>query len=191
MSLRIQVTQPSDPSYRIIPLTQGQITLVDATDYEWLNQWKWCALWMENVRGFYAVRSGPRDANYKQERFAMARVIMDAQKGVVVDHEDHDTLNNRRYNLRVATYSQNGFNRRKHVPGSSGGFKGVSWNKLERKWRAHITINWKRTTLGQFRTKEEAIDAYKKAAIAAHGEFLYLKEDPGLLSSMQAETVLD
>lgn len=32
---------PLQPDYRTIPLTQGQVTIVDAADYKWLNQWKW------------------------------------------------------------------------------------------------------------------------------------------------------
>ena len=35
------MTTPSEPLYREIPLTQGQVALVDAADYEWLMQWEW------------------------------------------------------------------------------------------------------------------------------------------------------
>lgn len=41
---RPQITQPADPSYRIIALTQGQVTLVDTEDYDRLMQWHWLRL---------------------------------------------------------------------------------------------------------------------------------------------------
>ena len=43
--------------YRIIPLTQGQVALVDAADYDWIMEWKWCAHWDSSGGRFYAVRS--------------------------------------------------------------------------------------------------------------------------------------
>ena len=51
---RHAVTQPLDQSYRLIPLTQGQNAIVDVEDFEWLDQWNWCAQW--TGRHFYAVR---------------------------------------------------------------------------------------------------------------------------------------
>ncbi len=54
---RPQITQPADPSYRIIALTQGQVTTVDTGDYDWLMQWHWYAWWNKNGRCFYAVRT--------------------------------------------------------------------------------------------------------------------------------------
>ena len=29
--------------FKLIPLTQGKFAIVDADDYEWLSQYKWCA----------------------------------------------------------------------------------------------------------------------------------------------------
>ncbi len=48
--------QPTDPSYRLIYLTQGQVTLVDTEDYEWISQWKWRAKRNPRSGNFYAVR---------------------------------------------------------------------------------------------------------------------------------------
>ena len=37
-----------------ILLTQNQVALVDDQDYDWLNQWKWCAI--QGRYTFYAMR---------------------------------------------------------------------------------------------------------------------------------------
>jgi hypothetical protein len=39
------VMETPNQEYRLIPLTQGQFAKVDAADFEWLNQWKWCSNW--------------------------------------------------------------------------------------------------------------------------------------------------
>jgi len=54
-----------------------------------------------------------------------------------IDHEDHDGLNNRIGNLRLATPPQNQGNQRpKTFGGTSSPFRGVSWHSMEKKWGA-------------------------------------------------------
>ena len=45
--------------YKLIPLTQGKFAIVDAENYEWLNQWKWHI--KKGSKTFYAVRMNKRD----------------------------------------------------------------------------------------------------------------------------------
>ena len=52
------------------------------------------------------------------------KFIMNAPKGMCVDHINHDGLDNRRENLRICTYSQNSQNKRLRVDSRSG-YKGV------------------------------------------------------------------
>jgi len=179
MSLRLQAIQPSDPSYRIISLTKGQFTAVDADIYEELNQHKWCACWMPSSQSFYVARASPRDPiTRKQTLITMSRVIMNAPKGMLVDHWDHATLNNRRYNLRLVTYSQNGMNRR-ILKGNSSGFKGVTWHQGEKKYRVQIKVEGKAIALGNFRADQlfDATEAYRLASIKYHGEFGFVQPE--------------
>jgi hypothetical protein len=87
-----------------------------------------------------------------------------------IDHIDGNRSNNSFSNLREATISQNHFNIGKTASNKTG-FKGVSWFKRTRKWRARITVSRKGRTIGYFDTKEEAHEAYKAAAAEYHGEF--------------------
>ena len=87
-----------------------------------------------------------------------------------VDHIDRDSLNNNPENLRLATHAQNAMNRRATCINSSGK-KGVGWNKICNKWEARITVGRRKKFLGNFDSIEDAVAAYKKAAIELHGEF--------------------
>jgi hypothetical protein len=61
---------------------------------------------------------------------ALARLIIKARKGQVVDHKNRDPLDNRRENLRAVSYRQNMLNR---VLRNSSGFMGVSIINHKRK----------------------------------------------------------
>lgn len=87
----------------------------------------------------------------------------------IIDHIDHDQLNNRIENLRAATASQNrgnSFMRRS----STSGIKGVSISPYGR-FRAMICRGGRSVHLGSFATKDEAIRAYEAAASGVYGEF--------------------
>jgi hypothetical protein len=88
----------------------------------------------------------------------------------VIDHINGDKADNRWANLRPATISQNTWNSNKSSKNSSG-YKGVSFSKSKKKWTARISKNYHLHILGYFDTKEEAIEAHKKAAIELHGDF--------------------
>lgn len=94
-------------------------------------------------------------------------------KNMLVEHKDRDRTNNKLNNLRLASYSENGYNLLYH---NQHGYKGVTYDPLRKKcWRAQIRINGIKTNLGRFLTKEEAATAYAEAAKKYHGEFLCLK----------------
>lgn len=72
--------------------------------------------------------------------------------------------------LRAATHAENCWNK-SALKRNTSGLKGVSFNKLRRKWEARIMVNREVIFLGNHITKEAAGAAYNKAAIRYHGEF--------------------
>lgn len=87
-----------------------------------------------------------------------------------IDHRNGARDDNRLSNLRLATNSQNGANKRRYANNRSGA-KGVYWRGQRGKWTADIQVNGNRKNLGLFTTKEAAAEAYRQAAEAVFGEF--------------------
>jgi hypothetical protein len=152
---------------KAIPLTKGFATVVDDEDYDRLIKYRWFAC-MNHTGHPYACRG-----NRKQRRLVwMHRVILgiDGDKKAQPDHINHDTLDNRRSNLRICTKSQNQSNRRRRKDNSTG-VHGTTFDKESGKFRARIKVNGKSIHLGRFETKEQAFVAYREAALRLHGEF--------------------
>ncbi len=76
--------------------------------------------------------------------------------GLEVDHENGNKLDCRKGNLRLATRKQNMENLSGPYKNTTSGIRGVSWDKKSRKWRAHVTINYKTEHLGNFDDIEDA-----------------------------------
>ena len=82
----------------------------------------------------------------RRERYLVHRVLWSLYHGedlgnAEIDHIDGDKTNNSIYNLRLATPSQNQYNRKQ---------KGFYWHKNDKKWRACINIDGVRTVIGSY-----------------------------------------
>ena len=97
--------------------------------------------------------------------------------GMQIDHLCHCKACVNPAHLRLATPSENQFNRPLNK-NSSSGYKGVSWHKCTQRWRAHIGIHGRQISLGYYPTAEAAHAAYCEAAKRLHGEFANFGTNP-------------
>lgn len=149
-----------------LPLTKGMVAIVDAEDFEWLNQYKWHVTFHSNKP--YARTSKWDSQEKKSTGFPMHRMILSLTDGRKCDHIDGNTLNNTRKNLRICTAKQNQQNRLP-VRGSTSKYLGVSWDKEKKGWAAVI----KGKRLGRFKSEEDAAIVYDVAAQFIYGEFAH------------------
>ena len=153
-------------------MAQPRYAIVDPADYDRLKKYEWST--KKGDKSFYARRHIPGGRGKKERLVYIHQEITKVPKGMVVDHVNHDGMDNRRANLRAATRAQNMHNRRKRAKCGSSRYKGVSWRKGTRKWAARIGIDSKSIYLGSFEHEIEAARAYDEAAKIHHGEFACL-----------------
>lgn len=151
---------------REITLANGQIALVDDVDYKRLRKFRWHASPQKHTT--YAVFCLPTRGG--KRTIYMQNFLLRPAPGYVVDHVNHDGLDCRRSNLRIATEAQNGFNRRS--AGNRTGFRGVI--KRGSKFWAAVAAYGQRYRAGPFDDAVGAANAYDALARKVHGEFAVL-----------------
>ncbi len=151
---------------KIIQLSKGATTVVDDSDFESLSDFKWHLT--NTGRAGRIARTNGKKHNGKKHTVLMHRQILNAGPGEQVDHKNMNPLDNRRDNLRLCSFNENQWNRRKYSNNSTGA-KGVA--SRGNRFRARIQVYGKSIFLGSFVSLELAQEAYAKAASKYHGEF--------------------
>lgn len=148
--------------FRKIELTKGFEAIVDTHLYENLNKYNWYAM---STRGYtYAVRDDRSSG--KKVHVRMHREIIKAPKNKVVDHINHNTLDNRIENLRICTAQQN------HWNGKPREFRGIYWDLARQKFSCIFRKpDGSRIHLGRFNEPEVAELMYFMAIIFYWGDF--------------------
>ena len=153
-----------------IPLTQGQYAIVDDEDYEWLSQWKWHAYWNRHTRSYYAVRNS-RHGRHRYKIY-MSRQIMGLtyKDGKIIDHRNHNTIDNRMANLRVVSQQENVWNIGKPK-------KGYQKRRDKESYCARIIVNKRYIGLGEYPSAKQAHNVYAEAKAKYHGVVIGKSEE--------------
>jgi hypothetical protein len=109
------------------------------------------------------VRHNNKYVVLKMHRLLCSHFIHSLLPTDCVDHINGNRGDNTLSNLRLATHSQNSYNKKS--------VRGYYWRKDRSKWRAQIYVNKKRIYLGYFKTEKEARMAYVKAVLKYHEGF--------------------
>lgn len=161
----------AEPGQVFLKLKHGTLILVSECDYDRLMQWSWRE---HQARSHLYARRDYRAGGKKKCRYLHQEVV-GAAAGVVVDHQNGNTFDCTRNNLRITGYSGNAHNAPYVTSNRSGeGFRGVrEAHPGSGRFRADIKFQGEALYLGTFDTAEEAADAYDEKAIQLYGEFAW------------------
>lgn len=160
---------------REIPLRgkygNGKFAIIDDEDFGRVIQHKWfLSKKRETGHQYIRTRIGKEDVR-------LHRFIVNAPKRFFVDHINRDTLDNRKWNLRLCTNSENQMNsiKRKNKMDINGLSvpKGIKYDKSRpnKPWIGRVSVNGKRYSTKGYTTIEECLDEYKKLSRKYFGDF--------------------
>lgn len=122
--------------------------IIDKEDLEKVKYHKWRIDTNNRIITGNSSKSKP-----KKE---ITHILLNVPDGMVVDHIDGNSLNNKKDNLRICTQGENLCN--KHfMSNNAHGIIGINWDKYRRRWSPEITYKSQRCHLGRYKTIEEAI----------------------------------
>lgn len=149
-----------------VALTKGLCATVDKEDFAKVNKFKWHVFAQKG----YAGRDERKGGN--KRKILMHRFILNAPKGLEVDHINGNPLDNRKSNLRLCTHQQNCSNHKGYSK-HKGVYK-IKNRPLNNPYVAQIMVDGKHVHIGYFRTLEEAMKARDKKAKEILGPFANL-----------------
>ena len=132
----------------------------DLEDYDLIKNYCWCI-----------TNSGYVSTYIKGKQFLLHRFIIGKDEEII-DHINHNKVDNRKINLRIVTNSQNGMNSTISKNNTSG-FTGVYWHNRDKVWEAWIKVDYKDIYLGRFYNFEDAKEARLKAEDKYYREYSY------------------
>lgn len=153
-------------------ITANGVFDVDVNSLQELSEYHWCGR-NDNGGKIYGQANIVREDG-KRTMLQMHRLLMDAKPGEIIDHINGDTQDNHLYNLRICTALENSWNMVKYRGTSK--YKGVSWNKNNKRWCAQIGYKGKSIYIGKFDTENDAARAYNAMAKYLYEGFARLNE---------------
>ncbi len=155
----------------VIANNTGNEFIFDLDMYDILMGRSW------NVNGSGYLGASINNANVMAHHL----IIGFPPEGYVIDHIDRNRNNNRRNNLRFLTISQNAMNSLL-CSNNTSGFRGVTWDKNRKKWKAAIRHFDKTLNIGRFPTAIEAAIAYDRKAFEIFGDIVMTNKKMGLIN---------
>jgi len=158
--------------YVELKLTKGFVSKVDESDFARITQFKWQS---QKTSGddVYAGAS-IKDESGKWRRVLLHRFVMNAPRGMVIDHINGDKLDNRKSNLRICNQVVNRLNSK---GSGKSKYKGVSLRNRASPWMASIKLpDGEYKNLGSYKNEIDAARAYNEYAKKIYGDLVLLND---------------
>lgn len=160
--------------YGIGTATTGETFYFDKEDYDLIKDYSWYVKKDERGKEWsYVVANNPE----KTPCFIrLHRLVTHCPPDKVVDHFNHNTLDNRKENLRICERAENSQSQRLR-PDNTSGHKGVYWDKSRNKWMANIMAFGQYHYLGRYEKYEDAVAVREAAEEKYFKEFNYKPQE--------------
>lgn len=129
--------------------------LFDIEDAEKVEKYNWHLHIRKEDMQTYAIASTYILDNKKRKTLKMHRYLINYNGNLTVDHINHNTLDNRKKNLRVVSIFENNLNKTNNTSGCVG----VAWNKNGQSWQ----VTFQQKYIGSFKNFDEAVKVRKEA----------------------------
>lgn len=145
-------------------------TTIDLEDLERVINfpYTWFAKYNHTNDEYYVTASVYHPELQQARPIFLHQFLMNAN-GKDVDHENNDTLDNRKTNMRVVEESNNSKNRKGRNRNNKSGYRNVSL--IKGKWVVQLQIDGKNTKLGSFDDVHEAGKFAEEMRQKYYGEF--------------------
>lgn len=152
-------------------------TYFDLEDFDKIDKsnLSWHMKYAQNTKSYYIRATAndgySEDGKRKQRPIYLHKLIMDADfsKGEQVDHLDHDTLNNRKYNLKIKDNTRNATNRHGANRNSTTGVRNVFWSSGDQRYVVQLQVEGRNKRFGSFKNLDEAANLAEKLREEIYG----------------------
>lgn len=129
-------------------------TTIDLEDLERVLNFKytWFSKYYKDIDNYYACATEYLycdNGKSKNRLIYLHQFILNAN-GKIVDHKNHNTLDNTRKNIEIVEDRYNSTNRKTRNKNNKSGYRNVCWSKSENKWIVQLFIKGKNICLGKF-----------------------------------------
>lgn len=126
---------------------------------------KWYPQWIKPLQTYYVQAShylGTNKGDQISENILFHKFILDSPEDEIIDHIDHNGLNNVSENLRISTKIQNATNRKSKNKNNKSGYRNVFWSTKDSRWLVVLQIEGRGKCFGRFKLE----DVHKAGALA-------------------------
>jgi len=164
------LTKLAGNGFWAIKIRNSGYTLIDSEDYPKIKNFNWRL----GTRGY--IMFAKRINSKKMKNTYLHHFLLDIPNDIMIDHINHNILDNRKCNLRVVTKTQNGQNKSK-AKNSNSYYLGVH-KKGEyarcKDWIVQVKVNNKTSLVGSFDNERHAAMARDIAVKDLYGEYANL-----------------